>query len=251
VRVCEQCGNANDPQARFCVNPACGAYLGWDEPPDGTQWPAPPRDRKPAERLVEPERQEYGIRLELVPDQESTVEPGGELRLEATVRNVGTLVESLAPRVHAPVGWISVEPPTLSVFPGGQESVAVLVTPPPVPAAPAGVVPFHLVVQSTLHPRVAAAVDGTAFVGAVDQLSAELQPATATGKGRAAARLVLHNGGNRPVQVAVTADEREQAVRTAVRPALLELGPGRDAEAAVALRPRRRLWFGQPARHPY
>jgi len=192
-----------------------------------------------------------GVRLELLAEPQSAVAPGAELRLEATVRNVGTLVESLAVRVQAPVGWITVEPGTVAVYPGTQESVSVLVAPPLAPSAPAGTVPFRLVAQSTLHPRVTATVDSTVFVGAIDQLSAEVQPATATGRWRATARLVLRNGGNRPVQAAVVVDQQEQSLQTTVRPALVEVGPGQDAEAAVSLRPRRRLWFGQPVRHPY
>jgi hypothetical protein len=67
-----------------------------------------------------PGPQKYGVLLDLLAGSECTVAPGEEQRLEAVVRNAGSVVESLAVWVEAPVSWIAAEPATLSLFPGGR-----------------------------------------------------------------------------------------------------------------------------------
>ena len=165
--------------------------------------------------------------------------------------NTGTLVDEFILSVAAPVGWIQVEPTSVSVYPAADEPVAVVVSPPESPPAVAGPVPYRLLVRSSIHPHVNATVDGHAAVAPVDALTAEVAPVTVTSRGAVESRVLVSNDGNRPVLVELDRADRETGVDARVAPATLELGPGRSAEAAVRLRPRRRRWFGQPARHPY
>jgi hypothetical protein len=176
---------------------------------------------------------------------------GSEHQVTATVRNTGTLVDEFVLGVEPRVGWIRVEPSRLSLFPGGEEQVTVVLAPPTVPAPPAGPLRYRVVARSALHPRVGAAADTSVTVGAVDALAAYLEPVAVEARTRGAARVVLRNDGNRPMPITVFRADAEPGVRTDLVPARLELWPGRPAEVAVRLRPARRRWRGEPERHSY
>ena len=259
MSACAQCGTSNPPGAEFCRNPACGAYLGWDQTEprlDSGSFPIAGPGRLPDDRRAGPrppvDPPKYGVRLQPVGEPQSDpLQVGGERRIEVRVVNTGTLVDEFILSVAAPVRWIRVEPTSVSVYPAADEPVAVVVSPPERPAAVAGPVPYRLLVRSSIHPHVNATVDGHAVVAPVDAVTAEIAPVIVTSRGAAESRVLVSNDGNRPVLVELDRADRETGVHARVAPATLELGPGRSAEAAVRLRPRRRRWFGQPARHPY
>ena len=148
--------------------------------------------------------------------------------------NTGTLVDEFILSVAARVGWIQVEPTSVSVYPAADEPVAVVVSPPESPPAVAGPVPYRLLVRSSIHPHVNATVDGHAAVAPVDALTAEVAPVTVTSRGAVESRVLVSNDGNRPVLVELDRADRETGVDARVAPATLELGPGRSAEAVDA-----------------
>lgn len=242
MKVCQVCGTHNAADAEFCTN--CGSYLGWDarsEPP--VRRPGPPG---------RPTAAPDGVRVELTgapPPGELT--PGQEYRVEARVRNVGTLVDEFVPTVTAPVPWIRVEPPRLSIYPGGQEQVALVLAPPAGAATAAGTVPYRLDVRSGTRPQLAASLTGSVTVRPVDALSAEIAPSTAFGRRRAGARVLVRNDGNRPVPVTLGQPIQGVGIRAQPVPEAVEVPAGAAAEVAVRLRADRRRWFGQPVTHPY
>jgi hypothetical protein len=267
VRVCEQCGARNDAHARFCAS--CKAYLGWDYPttavprasaPTGS-WPgagsppvpaaavpsagAPP-ERKPGEPVPLPERQEYGVRLDLAAGSPQVLPLGGEQRVELTVRNTGSLVDEFVLGVEPAVGWIRVEPARLSLYPGREQQATVVLAPPAVPAPPAGTL-----ARSALHPHIGATAPGSVTVGAVDGISAYIEPTTVLAKTRGFAQVVLRNDGNRPMPVALFRTDAGPGVRTDVLPDRLQLPAGAQAAATVRLRPARLRWRGDTQPHPY
>lgn len=270
--VCENCGGRNQPGARFCGS--CRAYLSWDEtatirrpgapPPPGPPagQPGPPAgqpgppggvapDRKPG--AAEPPRQpeQVGVRLELARTAPPVLALGAEHQATATVRNTGSLVDEYVLSVEPRVDWIRVEPSRVSLFPGRDQQVTVVIAPPTVPAPPAGALRYRLVAKSALHPRVAAAADGSVTVGAVDALAAYLEPVAVEAKTRAAARVVLRNNGNRPMPMTVFRADAEPGVRADLAPARLDLFPGQPVAVGVRLRPSRLRWRGEPQRHSY
>lgn len=274
--ACEQCGAANPAGSRFCQT--CHGYLGWDETaaprrpgpaPGGPAGPgsrpgsAPgspgspgspgeaPQDRKPGMAAPAPTSQQAGVRLELTGTAPAVLPPGGEARLAATVRNTGGLVDEVLIVVEPRVGWIRVEPDRLSLYPGQEQEVAVVLAPPAVPAPPAGPLRFRVQARSALHRLVVAEADGLVAVGAIDALAAYLEPAAVVAKTRAGARVVLRNDGNRPMPVSVFRADPEPGVRTGLAPERIDLLPGYPAEVAVRLRPARRRWRGEPLQHGY
>lgn len=269
--VCDQCGAVNPPGARFCAT--CRSYLGWDETsslgrlsgPRGGTGPAPAAGsaagpgpagpgaagRQPAQPVPDPGQPAAGVRLDLSRTLPPVLPLGAEHRVTATVQNTGTLVDEFVFDVEPRVGWIRVEPSRLSVFPGREEQVTVVLAPPAVPAPRAGALAYRLVARSALHPRVGAAADASVTVGAVDALAAYLEPVAVEATTRAAARVVLRNDGNRPMPVTVFRADAEPGVRIALLPGRLDLWPGEPAEVAVRLRPARLRWRGKPERHGY
>lgn len=242
MKVCQVCGTHNAADAEFCAS--CGSYLRWDarsEPPARRPGPA-----------GQPAGAPDGVRVELAgPPPPGELTPGQEYRVEARVRNVGTLVDEFVPTVTAPVPWIRVEPARLSIYPGGQEQLAVVLAPPPGPATSAGTVPYRLDVRSGTRPQLAASLTGSVTVRPVDALSAEIAPPTAFGRRRAVARVLVRNDGNRPVPVALGQPIQGVGIRAQPVPPAVEVPAGAATEVAVRLRADRRRWFGQPVTHPY
>jgi PASTA domain len=237
MTVCQVCGHANPDGTEFCGN--CGSYLRWDGA-GRLASAAVPVAAPPAE---------YGVRLDLAAAPAVALAPGGEQRLAVGVRNTGSVVDDFALSVAAPVDWIRVEPPSVSVYPAGEETATVVLAPPA--GAAAGTVTFRLSARSSLQDRAASTVDGAVTVAPVDALSADVGPLTAIGRGRAGARVLIRNDGNRPLTVTVAQSDAGSGIRAEVSPSTVEVVPGRPVQLAVRLRPDRSRWFGQPAHLPY
>ena len=277
MRVCEQCGARNGQHARFCAN--CKAYLGWDYPTTAVpQAPVPvsgsqtaatpglppaglppvglppggaPPERKPGESVPLPAPQQYGVRLEMETAPPQVLPLGGQQRVGLTVGNTGSLVDEFVLGVEPAVGWIRVEPARVSLYPGREQPATVVLAPPSLPAPPAGTMAYRVVARSLLHPHVAAVAPGSVTVGAVDGVSAHIEPVTVVAKTRGLARVVLRNDGNRAMPVAVFRTDAGPGVRIDVWPDRLHLPAGRQAAATVRLRPARLRWRGDAQPHPY
>ncbi len=181
-----------------------------------------------------------------------SVEPGGVVATQVTVRNTGEVVDQLTFEALGPAGqWASFEPSSLSLFPDGDGTVQVRFAPPREPATRAGAVPFGVRVFSQEDPDGSVVAEGDLVVGRYIDTTAELVPRTTRGRTRGTHQLTLHNRGNGPVKGRLLGVDPDRRVRFDFRPPELSMRPGATALATVEVRPRRRFLRGPSVTHSY
>jgi hypothetical protein len=180
------------------------------------------------------------------------VEPGGTATATLTVHNTGQTVESYRLEVVGPdQAWLSVEPPSLSLYPGTSASATVRAAPPRESGAFAGERPFGVRVVPVDHPDQVVVPEAVLSVRPFADLGGELLPRTSSGASVGRHRLALDNRGNTAVPVRLTGQPADEGVRLSVRPEELLLRPGEAAFARVRVRARRRMWRGVAVPHPF
>ncbi|HXM58679.1 MAG TPA: hypothetical protein VOB72_24985 [Candidatus Dormibacteraeota bacterium] len=185
-------------------------------------------------------------------ERSAAVEPGGEAAVQVRVRNAGQVVDQFALQVlGAAATWATVEPPSLSLFPGGEEVATVRFRPPRSSGVAAGEVPFGVRVVSREDPDAAVVEEGTLRVGAFFQTVADLVPRNSRGSRSAAHELAIDNHGNVPVEVAVQGADPDGALGFGFRPPSQVIEPGRAGFVRVRVTARRTFLSGPPQSHPF
>lgn len=178
--------------------------------------------------------------------------PGEASTCQLIVRNTGDLVEAYELAVVGDAApWASVEPATITLYPGTETAATVIFTPPRSPLVPAGERPFAVRVIPSEQPEDAVAPEGTVDVGPFYDTGAEIIPRTSKGTYRGQHEVAVDNRGNVPVAVAVTAADPDGRLAFRTRPRTLTVLPGQAAFVDLALRNQRVLWRGQPITHPF
>ncbi len=280
--VCRQCGQRNADGSTFCANASCGAYLDWDGeqgtrniirpaapgqpgrtgpgtvygtptgqlpvfPPTPATPPTPPATGIMAGQGANGQRAAAAATLT---EPALEVAPGETASTTVTVHNGGSQVEEFAVTVVGPTaGWASVEPPTLSVYPGERSECTVRFAPPRAPSTPAGPAWFRVRAVSTVHPDLVTEVDGTLDVGAFRELTAVLLPQNTTGRGRTLHRVGLTNTGNVIEPVRIEASDPDGKVRFDRPAGEVPVQPGNVA-VDLGVRPRY-LWYGRTRTHRF
>ena len=172
------------------------------------------------------------------------VAPGGEATLEFRLRNTGTVVDEFALGVLGDAaGWSSVEPPTISLFPGAEETARIIFRPPRAPQVPAGPMPFGLHARSREDAAGSTVEEGVVEVGPFLEPFAELIPRTSRGSRSASHDLALDNRGNIRLNAEVEAADADRLLGFDVKPpgivvepgmAGVRQGPGQAGEALLA-----------------
>lgn len=190
--------------------------------------------------------------LRLEPDR-LTVEPGGQVSLQVTVHNPGTIVESYTLDVvgEQPIGWAEVVPPSVSVYPQQQETATVLFRPPAGPATPGGLVPFGVRATSSVDPAARAVAEGELTVGQVSGLQAKLIPVTSSGRWRGRHTVQISNWGNAAARLRLVPSDPDQALGFLVRPEVVDVPLGGTATARLKVRTRKPVLRGAPTRLPF
>jgi hypothetical protein len=180
------------------------------------------------------------------------VEPGGEATLVVRVRNTGTVVDEFALSVLGDAaGWTTVEPPTISLFPGAEENARIVFRPPRGPAVPAGPMPFGLHARSKEDPAGSTAEEGTVEVGAFLEPFAELVPRTSRGSRSASHDVAVDNRGNTRLSAELEAADADRLLGFDVNPPALVVEPGMAGFAKVQVKPTKRFWRGTPKTRPF
>jgi hypothetical protein len=206
-------------------------------------------------RLSSDEREGFVVTdpvLRIEPSQVS-IQPGGEARIIVTIFNPGTVVEGYVIDVVAavPIPWAEVQPPTVSVYPQQEATAVIVFSPPSGPGAPGGVFPFGVRARSQIEGGGSAVVEGDLEIGAVSGLQAKLTPLASTGRWSGRHTLQIHNGGNAPARLRLTAESPDQALGFLVSPAVLEVPLGGEATARLKVRTRHPVLRGTPQRLPF
>jgi hypothetical protein len=180
------------------------------------------------------------------------VEPGQTASIEIHVRNTGGVVDEFALDVLGDAaGWASVEPPTLSLFPGAEGTAKAVFRPPRAATTPAGQVPFGLRARSHEDPAGSAVEEGTVTVGSFLEPFAELVPRTSRGSSSGSHDLALDNRGNARLNAEIEATDADRQLKFDVKPPAVVVEPGMAAFAKIRVSPVKRFWRGQPKTRPF
>ena len=176
-----------------------------------------------------------------------SVEPGASVELDLVVRNDGTVVDSFTVSpLGIPAQWVRAEPPELSLFPGAEGSVHVVVAPPRVPEVAPGPRPFGLRVLSAQDEEGSVVEEGVLDIGCYTSPYAELHPHTSHARGRGSGRhrVAVDNRGNVPLELHLTAGDRDGLLDVGVSPTVLVVQPGEAGLATLRPRARKGFWRG-------
>jgi hypothetical protein len=180
------------------------------------------------------------------------VAPGGEATLELRLRNTGTVVDEFALGVLGDAaGWSSVEPPTISLFPGAEETARIIFRPPRSPQVPAGPMPFGLHARSREDAAGSTVEEGIVEVGPFLEPFAELIPRTSRGSRSASHDLALDNRGNIRLNAEVEAADADRLLGFDVKPPGIVVEPGMAGFAKVRVKPAKLFWRGTPKTRPF
>ncbi|WP_030758265.1 hypothetical protein [Streptomyces griseus] len=181
-----------------------------------------------------------------------TAVPGEETSLPLQVRNSGSTVEEYRFEVAgACAAWTTVEPATLSLYPGDAETVSVVFRPPRDPSVPAGETPFGVRVVPTSDHAEPVVPEGRVTVAPFTEVTAELVPRGSHGVRRGAHKVAVDNRGNAPLTVGLTARSGTERARVSFDRPELTVEPGRAAFTGLRVKPGKRLWRGTPVVHTF
>jgi hypothetical protein len=180
------------------------------------------------------------------------VEPGSEATLEFKLRNTGSVVDEFTLGILGDAaGWAAVVPPTISLFPGAEETGRIVFRPPRSASVPAGAMPFGLHAVSREDAAGSAVEEGTVQVGPFMDPFAELVPRTSRGSRSASHDLAVDNRGNVRLNAEVEAADADRLLEFDVNPPGVVVEPGMASFAKVKVKPTKRFWRGSPKTRPF
>ena len=182
----------------------------------------------------------------------TTVDAGSTVTVRLRIRNTGDVVDEYRFTVVGDLApYITVEPPTLRLYPGTTGTVELTVAPPRTPDAAAGPHPYAVQVTPTEHPEATIVPEGNITVTPFVEVRAELVPHTVKGRLRGRPKLAIDNLGNTALTASVTGDDNGDQLGYEVVPANVRIEPGRAAFVAATLKPRQIIWIGHKQNRPY
>ncbi|MFE3686728.1 peptidoglycan-binding protein [Streptomyces sp. NPDC059095] len=178
------------------------------------------------------------------------VDPGGRATARLRVRNTGDTVEEYRLSVvGAPAGWARIEPDTLRLYPGSEDTAEVSFAPPRSPDAPAGPAPYGIRVEPREHSEVRDVLEGQVTVAPFTEVRAELVPPSLVGRFRGRASVAVDNLGNTALTASLTVRDETNRLTYELTPNSVQAAPGRAAFAKLDIRPQHVRWTGSPEHH--
>ena len=164
-----------------------------------------------------------------------TVDPGGQAAVTVKVRNAGSIVDRFDVDVVGPsVGWVRVDPPSLSLFPGVEGTVTITWEPPRASNPRAGTYPFGIRVRPAADPAGSTVEEGRISVTPFTNVAADIVPVTSRGSKVGKHQVIVANRGNASSEVAVTAEDPDARLKLAVQPPRAVVAP--DAKVGFGIR---------------
>ncbi|MGW1412355.1 COG1470 family protein [Streptomyces sp. NPDC002403] len=185
-------------------------------------------------------------------DSSVSAAPGEETALPLRILNSGSTVEEYRFEVvGACAAWSTVEPATLSLYPGDSQTVSLMLRPPRDSTVLAGETPFGIRVVPTSEQGDTVVPEGRVTVLPFTETTAELVPRSSHGAWRGRHQLAVDNRGNVPVTVRLGAQSGTERARVSFAADTLRIAPGRAEFGKVRVRPAKRVWRGIPVTHPF
>jgi hypothetical protein len=186
-----------------------------------------------------------GLPTLVLTSHQLAVEPGGEVSLDLRLHSHSAVVDEFKIEVLGPAArWTEVEPPVLSLFPETEGRAQVRFKPPRSWFISAGILSVGFRAASSLDPGRAAVDECDLEIAPYNDLAVELRPRTSRGRLRGRHKLLLHSGGNTPLDLTLAAQEMDGDCKLRVKPRYLRLRPGRNAKARLTVRPGYIPWLG-------
>ncbi len=180
------------------------------------------------------------------------VDPGGEARLNVSVRNPTTIVEEYALDVVGPAAaWATVEPARLNVMPGSNVTAMVVLNPPRVPPPEAGDTPFAVRCFSQLDRARGAVVEADLAVGGFKELLLQVAPTMSKGITRGKHRVTVINRGNLADRVRLAATEPTDEVRFKFDRDIVDVPGSGQVEAKLTAKAHATFLKGAPKQHRF
>lgn len=180
------------------------------------------------------------------------VSPGEAAECEVRVRNTGSVVDQFTISVVGDVAeWATVEPATLSLFPGAEGTAVVRFTAPRAATTVSGTVHFGVKVESKEDAEGSMVEEGTLDVGAFHDVFAELAPRTSRGKRGARHELALDNRGNARVGAVLSGVDPDTRLAISFSPPAVNADPGTAVFSQVRVQPRKRFLRGPDRTFPF
>jgi hypothetical protein len=182
------------------------------------------------------------LRAELA-DAEIVIAPGGEAVRFLRVRNIGddTASASLLPAGPAQ-GWTIIDPPTVTLHPGAEETVRLLLRPPRSPLVAAGPSPFTVRVVSHENPDETVVVDSIVTVLGYDDRRIYLAQPVQKARRGAVYDVVVENAGNIRATCRLGFAEITGRLSATIDPPSVSVDPGMRAVVRARVRARRWQW---------
>ncbi|MEV7090551.1 hypothetical protein AB0O07_32540 [Streptomyces sp. NPDC093085] len=182
----------------------------------------------------------------------TTVDPGSGTTVRLRLRNTGDVVDEYR---FEPVGdvapYVTVEPPTIRLYPGTTGAVELTFAPPRSPDAVAGPHPYGVRVLPTEQPDATTVVEGNITFTPFVEVRAELVPPTVKGRFRGRPKLAVDNYGNTKVTASLSGSDNGDALSYEINPSNIQIEPGRAAFVDAVLKPKQITWAGQKQSRPY
>jgi hypothetical protein len=173
------------------------------------------------------------------------VEPGGQAQTEIRVRNDGAVVDQFTIDVVGDAaGWATVEPASLSLFPGAEETAKVTFRPPRASTTPPGAMPFGIRVRSKEDPAGSSVEEGALEIGSYLEPFAELVPRTSRGSRSGSHEIAIDNRGNARLNADLSASDPDQLLAFDIEPPGVVVDPGTAGFAKVRVKPTQTFFRG-------
>ena len=179
-----------------------------------------------------------------------SVMPGTTADTRLQVSNQTDLVDHFSLEVTGlPAEWVTINPQSVNLMPGAQETAFVRISPPRHSESRAGTQTFSLHVASRVRNQVVNTIAGQLQVEAFHDFTSSLTPERVRAGGEA--NLTIVNQGNAPNTYRINAADREEALEFeyAKRPVVIE--PGQSLTIPIEIAPKSRTFIGGQTLHPF
>ena len=179
------------------------------------------------------------------------VDPGSRASATIRVRNSGSIVDRFDIDVVGVTGWVQVDPPSLSLFPGAEDKATITFSPPRASTPRAGTQTFGVRVRPAADPRGSTVEEGHVTVTPFSAVGAEIAPQTSRGSRGARHDVTVTNVGNAPVEVVVTAVDPDRRLLLEVNPVRAVVAPEQKVGFGVSVRVDDAFPFGTRRPRPF
>jgi hypothetical protein len=179
-----------------------------------------------------------------------TINPGERNSLELAVSNQSKIVDHYTLSVTGlPPTWITLPKAGVELLPRQNGNLIIDLHPPRHPRTSAGVHPINIALlnkQGQIVTEARAELEVTPF----DNMVLDVRPNPYQSRSGGTLVLTVENQGNAQTDYRVDALEASDGLEISVEPPTAQVAPQQKRENMLVLRPRKRLWIGEPKRMP-